>query len=123
MEIPKGHTAVMPYLILNDAPGFIGFTENVFGATQTHKSLRENTTVIMHAEIVINGSTIMFAEATEQYSKVTANLFVYVDNADETYKKALTHGATALMELSNQSYGRTCGITDPYGNVWWITAI
>lgn len=123
MEIPKGHTAVMPYLILNDATGFIGFTEHVFGASLKHKELRENTAIIMHAEIIINGSTIMFAQATEQFGEATGNLFVYVDNADDTYKKALSHGATTIMELSNQSYGRTCGVTDPCGNVWWVTSI
>ncbi len=122
MEIPKGHTAVMPYLILNDAAGFLSFTETVFGGGVTHKSLRENTNVVMHAEVAISGSTIMFAEATEQWSNATANLFVYVDSADETYNKALANGATSVMELSNQSYGRTCGVKDPYGNVWWITA-
>ena len=112
----------MPYLILNDAAGFLSFTEIVFGAGVTHKSMRENTEVIMHAEVAISGSTIMFAEATGQWNNATANLFVYVDNADETYHKALANGAENIMDLSNQSYGRTCGVKDPHGNVWWITA-
>jgi uncharacterized glyoxalase superfamily protein PhnB len=71
----------------------------------------------------IDGSTIMLADATEQWKEQTANLFVYVENADKAYNTALENGATSLMELSDQSYGRTCGVTDPVGNVWWITSM
>lgn len=122
MEIPITHQAVMPYLILNGALRFIDFTKNVFNAeTTAMHTLREDGTVI-HSEIAIDGSTIMFTDATEDWKPQPANLFVYVDNADATYKKALEQGATSLMGLSNQDYGRTCGVTDPFGNVWWITS-
>lgn len=124
MEIPKGHQVVMPYLMIKGALKFLDFTKAVFGAkltTDMHK-LREDKTVV-HSEITIGGSTIMFTDATEQWPVQTANLFVYVDNADETYKKAIASGATTVMELSNQDYGRTCGVTDLFGNVWWITSV
>ena len=32
-------------------------------------------------------------------------------------------GATTLMEVADQSYGRSGGVQDPYGNVWWITSM
>lgn len=115
---------MMPYLMLRGALKFVEFTENVFDAklvTAMHK-LRESGAV-MHSEIIIGGSTIMFSDATEQWKEQTANLFVYVDNADVRYKKAIEAGAKTVMELSNQDYGRTCGIEDPFGNVWWITAV
>ncbi|CAC9973200.1 Uncharacterized conserved protein PhnB, glyoxalase superfamily [Flavobacterium sp. CF108] len=123
MNLPAEHQTVMPYLILKGASQFIDFTKNVFGASETHsKALREDGT-IMHAEITLNGSTIMVTDETEDWSKQTANLFVYVLNADKTYLKALENGAVSLMGLSDQDYGRTCGVTDPFGNVWWITSV
>ncbi|WP_417941736.1 VOC family protein [Flavobacterium sp. RS13.1] len=123
MNLPKGHQTIMPYLILQGASKFIDFTKKVFGTTETTtKSLREDGTV-MHAEIILNGSTIMVTDETTDWTKQTANLFVYVPNADETYQKAIKNGAVSLMELSNQDYGRTCGVTDPFGNVWWITSV
>ena len=124
MKLPNGHQVIMPYLMLKGALKFLRFTETVFQAkltTDMHK-LNENGTV-MHSEITIGGSTIMFTDATEQWKEQTANLFIYVDDADETYKKAIASGASSLMELSDQDYGRTCGVTDPFGNVWWITSI
>ena len=77
--------------------------------------------IIMHAEIQINGSTIMFAESTDQYKEQTAGLFLYVESADATYNLALTNGATSIAEPNNQEYGRSAGIQDPCGNTWWIT--
>jgi PhnB protein len=123
MNIPAGHQTVMPYLILNGASEFIEFTKKVFDATQSNTPVLRKDDTIMHAEILLNGSTIMVTDETKDWVKQTANLFVYVPNADETYQKALDQGATNLMALSDQEYGRTCGITDPFGNVWWITSI
>lgn len=123
MEIPKGHQAVMPYLMLADANKFIEFTQKVFNASETFKRLREDNKTIMHAEIQISGSTIMFCDATEQWKPHTANMFVYVANADETYQKAIDNGATTVMEPANQDYGRSCGVKDPCGNIWWITSV
>jgi PhnB protein len=125
MNVPKGHQAVMPYLMLTGALKFLDFTRKVFDAkltTDMHK-LREDGASVIHSEITIGGSTIMFTDATAQWKEQTANLFVYVDNADETYKKAIDAGATTVMELSDQDYGRTCGVSDPLGNVWWITSV
>ena len=123
MNIPSGHQAVMPYLMLVGAAKFIEFTKDVFGAKLSTSVPREGSDVVMHAEVQIDGSTVMFAEATEQWKPQTANMFVYVPDADETYRKALDHGATTVMELSDQDYGRTCGVADPFGNVWWITSV
>ena len=111
--------------MLHGALKFIDFVQAVFDAeltTHMHK-LRDDGVTVMHSEITIGGSTIMFTDATEQWKEQTANLFVYVKSADETYKKAIDGGATTVMELNDQSYGRTCGVTDPFGNVWWITSI
>lgn len=123
MKIPASHQAVMPYLMLNGAEGFIDFTRSVFGATETFKQLRPGNGKIMHAEIMINGSTIMFSEATEEWKPQTANLFIYAENVDDTYQQTLAKGATSIMEPANQEYGRSCGVRDPFGNVWWITAV
>ena len=122
MKIPQNYQRVMPYLILENAPGFITFTQKVFDAKETQKLMRDENT-IMHAEVMIGESTIMFAEATEKFKVSNADLFVYVDDADETYKTALKNGGSVVNELANQPYGRSGGIKDPFGNVWWVTSV
>lgn len=122
MKIPENYQTVMPYLIVENAAEFITFTQEVFGAKETHKTMRDEN-IIMHAEIMIGGSTIMFADATENFKVNNAGLFVYVDDADETFKNALKNGGVVVTEIANQSYGRSGGIKDPFGNVWWITSV
>lgn len=122
MKIPDNYQAVMPYLILKNASEFIEFTQKVFQAKETHRTMRDEK-IIMHAEIMIGESTIMFADTTDEFNVSSAGLFVYVDDADATYKLALTNGGVAVSELSDQPYGRSGGIKDPFGNVWWITSV
>lgn len=123
MKLPPGHQSIMPYLLLHGADKFFEFTKMVFNAQQIITSYREDKITIMHSEIEINGSTIMLGEATEEWKLQNANLFIYVKEADETFNKAIQAGAKMLMPLTNQDYGRTCGIKDPFGNSWWITSL
>ncbi|TDO71086.1 putative glyoxalase superfamily protein PhnB [Flavobacterium chryseum] len=123
MNIPKNHQTVMPYLIVNDALKFIDFTKTVFNAITLQAPLLREDGTVQYAEVTLNGSTIMVTDVTKDWNKETANLFVYVPNADETFHKAIEEGAEILMGLSDQDYGRTCGVTDPFGNVWWITSV
>jgi uncharacterized glyoxalase superfamily protein PhnB len=122
MNIPKNYQTLMPYLIIQNPSEFILFTQKVFGAKETHKAMRDEQ-IIMHGEVMIGECTIMFADATEKYMTRPAGLFVYVENADETYQKAIAAGATIKTELSDQPYGRSGGVTDPFGNDWWITSV
>lgn len=121
-KIPENYQTVMPYLIVKNAAQFISFMQTVFDATETYKAMRDENT-IMHAEIMIGGSTIMFADSTDIYGVRNAGMFIYVDDADETFKKAISNGGTVVSELTDQSYGRSGGVKDPFGNTWWITAI
>jgi len=120
--IPEGYNRVMPYLIVADADGFLAFAKMVFGAEEKYKELRDEKT-IRHAEVRIGDSVIMFAQSTEEYSPQTAGMFIYVDNADKVFKKALAAGAQEVMAPSSQSYGRSSGVRDPFGNTWWITSV
>jgi len=123
MNIPKNHQVVMPYLVVNGALNFIEFTKKVFNSTELQAPLLREDGTVQHTEVTIHTSTIMVTDETKDWKVQTANLFVYVPNADESFKKAIDEGATVLMELSDQNYGRTCGVTDPFGNTWWITSV
>ena len=123
LKIPNGHQAIMPYLMLNGAVKFKDFVVKVFGGIVLSSHNQPDSELIKHSEIQIEGSTIMFCDATEDWPAKPASLFLYVANADETYANALREGATSIMELTDQDYGRTCGVSDPCGNVWWITSV
>lgn len=122
IQIPEGYQQIMPYLIVENAQAFINFTRNVFDAQEKYKVMRTETQ-IMHAEISIGDSVIMIADATEQYMQQNAGLFIYVDDCDAVYQKALDNGAVSVRTPADQSYGRSAGVKDPFGNTWWLTSV
>ena len=122
VTIPEGYNQLMPYLIIENAAAFIDFTQKVFGALEKSKAMRDETT-IMHAEVSIGQSVIMIADATEVYKARPAGMFVYVDDCDAVYNKAIENGATTVAEPGDQSYGRSAGVQDAFGNTWWLTSL
>ena len=120
-EAPTWYRTVMPYLILENAEGFLQFAREVFGAEEKSKHLDDQGHV-NHAEIVIGDSTIMIGQSNENWPPQTAGLYINVESADESYQKSVDAGASTVMELSDQFYGRTCGVMDQTGNTWWITS-
>ena len=122
VNIPEGYPQLMPYLVVEGAAAFMAFTQKVFGATEKFKTMRDED-VIMHAEISIGDSVIMLADATDVYTPQPAGLFVYVDDCDAVYQKAMDNGATTKIPPADQSYGRSAGVNDAFGNTWWITSV
>jgi len=122
IKIPEGYQQVMLYLIIQNAAAFMDFMMKVFDAKEKYKVMRDEHT-IMHGEVSLGECTVMFAESTDAYSVQNAGLFIYVANADETFQKALDAGATEVMPVSDQSYGRSGGVKDPFGNTWWVTSV
>ncbi len=120
LNIPEGYQQVMPYLIVRGAAGFIKFMQDVFDAKEKMKHMRSED-VIMHAEITVGDSVIMLADSTAAFEPRTGGFFIYVPDADEAYNKAIAAGAVSIMPMSDQPYGRSGGVVDPFGNTWWPT--
>ncbi|MBV8285323.1 MAG: VOC family protein [Hyphomicrobiales bacterium] len=48
-------------------------------------------------------------------------LYVYVENADDAYQRALEAGALAIEKPADMPYGdRRAMVQDPWGNIWQI---
>jgi len=124
VKIPNGHQTVMPYLMLDGAPKFKDFATIVFNGIVSHTQYQEDEPeAIKHSEVKIGDNTIMFCDSRKEWPAKPASLFVYVENADDTYQKALLQGGIKIMEPADQDYGRSCGVEDPCGNIWWITSV
>ena len=112
----------MPYLIVPNAANFIEFMETVFNVTEIYRGMRDDN-MIMHAEVKVGDTIIMLADANDEWKVQNAGMFICVDDVDTTFKKALELGAEIITPLSDQPYGRTGGVKDPFGNTWWITKV
>jgi uncharacterized glyoxalase superfamily protein PhnB len=118
--IPEGYHTVTPYLTVDDAGKLIEFVKVAFGATVLHAMTNDEGN-IRHAEAQIGDSRVMIAQAFGEWKPRPSTLYLYVDDTDETFKRALAAGAKSLMEPADQFYGdRNGGVEDAFGNWWWI---
>lgn len=109
----------MPYLIIPDAAALLQFVQEVLGAEE--KMLGKDADGNWrHCEVWVGKSVLMFSQTTGDFGANTAGLYVYVADVDAAYQKALSLGATALMPVGDQPYGRSGGVRDTNGNTWWL---
>lgn len=121
--IPDGYTAVTPYLIVEDAAGFLEFLANAFGAVErTRMPMGEG--LIGHAEVEIGGAAVMLSDALPpDFPPTSSQMHLYVKDVDEVYAQAVGAGATAVAEPADQFYGdRVARVNDPSGNQWAIAS-
>jgi PhnB protein len=118
--IPDGYQTVTPYLTVDDPTPVIEFLKKAFDAQETF-AMRDDKGNIGHAEVKVGSSMLMLGRAHDQWKSRPANFYVYVEDCDAIYKKALAAGATSISEPETQFYGdRHGGVTDSQGNNWWI---
>jgi PhnB protein len=118
--IPDGFHTVTPHLTVQGASKLVEFLMQAFEAKELFRMAHPDGT-LMHAEVKIGDSIVMMGEAKGECKPMPCSLYVYVDDADAIYKRALQAGATSTMEPGDQFYGdRTAGVKDPSGNQWMI---
>ena len=117
---PPGYSTISPYLVAENAAGLLDFIKTVFGAEE-RMVMPGPDGIIMHGEVAIGESVIMFADPCQGVTANTAKLHVYVPDVDAAYQRALDAGATSETEPKDQFYGdRSGGVIDPFGNTWYI---
>ena len=115
---PEGYHNVTPYLVVNNASGLIEFMKRVFDAEDAVLMHRPDGSV-MHAELSIGDSMLMLADASPDEALTSSQLYVYVEDVDDTYQRALAAGASSKQPPTNHFYGdRSAGVEDPYGIRW-----
>lgn len=120
--IPKGFHTLTPYLHPTPEAKLIDFLKNAFGAEENFRAPRPDGT-IMHAQLRIGDSIVELGEVPlDTPSPKATALGIYVENVDETYRRALDAGAQSLYEPEDKPYSnREAGIKDPAGNYWFIS--
>lgn len=113
IERVTGFHSVTPRMVVNDVIAQVEFLRAVFDATGEVQADRP-------AELRLGNSLVMVSAAGER-DLFPAFLYVYVDDADATFRRALAAGAVGLEEPRNTPYGdRRAMVRDPFGNVFQI---
>jgi PhnB protein len=65
----------------------------------------------------------MVSQAGEGAMKAMAGAYyVFVDDVDATFAKAISSGAESIFEPTDMPYqDRQAGVSDPFGNIWWVS--
>ena len=120
--IPENYPRVSPYLIVKNVEKTMDFIQYVFDGKVLEKMKTPNGSV-NHGEISIGDSVIMMGRATESHEPQNVMLYIYVDDTDAAYKRALEKGAESVMEPADQFYGdRNAGVKDKDGISWWMAS-
>ena len=127
--VPEGHHTVTPQLTLDNAARTIDWYKKALGAEEVSRAVGPDGK-ILHAEVRIGDSPIMLndvmgGKGPGAFGGSPASLWVYVEDADALFNRAVAAGAKVhpgpMGRMADQFWGDRCGVfTDPEGYTWTI---
>lgn len=127
--VPTGFHTITPSLTVKDAETAIEFYKKAFNAEKREVCMGPDGKSIMHAELQIGDSVFML---NDEYPEMgcksplalggsPVSLYLYVDNVDQWYDRAVKAGATSTMPVSDMFWGDRFGqVVDPFGHKWGL---
>jgi PhnB protein len=116
----EGAPTLQPYLHPLRAEPVLNFMKRAFGAEELGRYTSPDG-VIHHTTVRIGNAHMEMGEANGPYQPMPTMFYLYVEDCDALYRRALKAGATSISEPQDHPYGdRSGGVTDPFGNKWYI---
>ena len=113
--VPEGWHAVTPRIVVHGAEQLVEFLRHVFRANGDYQPEAP-------AVLTIGDSMLMISDAGVREPR-SAFLYVYVEDVDATYERAIEAGALSQEEPSEMPYGdRRAMVQDKWGNLWQIAS-
>jgi uncharacterized glyoxalase superfamily protein PhnB len=111
---PQGWHSITPRLVATDPAALVEFLVRAFGATGELHAERPS-------ELRVGNSFVLVSGTFEGRGPTEAFLYLYVEDADAAYARAIAGGARSLEEPCDTPYGdRRATVRDPAGNIWQI---
>ena len=112
-ESRAGYRSVTPRVVVDDVAAQVHFLREVFAATG---DVEPGLPSVIHI-----GDSVIMVSSTAEREPFPAFLYVYVDDADVTFQRAVDAGAQVLEEPRETPYGdRRAMVRDPFGNILQI---
>ncbi len=110
---PEGWHTITPRLVADDPARLVAFLVDAFGAAGEFRSEVPSILRLGDSHVMVSGSGTR--------APTSSLLYLYVDDADEAYARALAAGATSIEEPCDTPYGdRRAMVADPSGNEWQL---
>ena len=124
--VPEGYQTITPQLTLDNAAQTIDWYKRALGAEEVSRSVGPDGKV-MHAELEIGNSRFMMhdvmmgGKGPQAFGGSPASLWLFVENSDALFNRAVGAGAQVQMPMADQFWGDRAGaVVDPAGYIWWI---
>lgn len=128
-ETPPKLQTVTPSLTVTPCAEAIDFYVKALGAEEVGQRMTTPDGLVAHAEIRIGGSMVMMADewpdgptlSPRTLNGSTSALFIYMDDVDSAWKRAVEAGMEIVYPLELQFYGDKGGrLRDPFGHTWGL---
>ena len=117
---PEGFSSISPYLMVDSVEKQVDFLTKVFNVS-FREPLKSPDGSIFHIVGMLYEVAIMIGKTRPGLPQERSINYVFTDDVDKMFKRALKFGAKSLMEPVDQFYGfRECGVVDEQENQWWI---
>ena len=113
MPRAPGCPSLVPRIVVEDVAGLLAFLRSAFGAVGELEADRPT--------VLRLGDSLLMVSAVGPREAMPAFLYLYVDDADRAYARALEAGARPVEAPLDTPYGdRRAMVEDRWGNVWQI---
>ena len=114
----EGLGTVLPYVHPERARQYINFLKRAFGAEEL--AVIEQSGRVMHAAVRVGDAVLEMDEPVDRTDLPSNGFFLFVEDVDAAYTRALAAGATAVRPPDDIPYGlRSAVVRDPGGYLWW----
>jgi len=128
--VPAGLHTVTPALTYADAARAIEWLTRALGGKEISRAVGPDGK-IMHAQVQVGNSQFMLhdemmgAKGPRALGGSPISLWLYVDDCDAVFRRAVAAGGTPsegpMGQMQDQFWGDRCGaLTDPEGYTWTI---
>jgi uncharacterized glyoxalase superfamily protein PhnB len=121
--IPEGLHSVTPSLTIDGCAEAIEFYKKAFGAVEVQRAPDPSGKKIWHAQIRIGDSAVFLSDAFPEMGSTpgSGSLWIYTDNVDAAFQRAVDAGAQVRMPLADMFWGDRMGsLVDRWGNRWTL---
>jgi len=128
--------SIMPFMFNDDPQAAFELYRKIFGATEVHRVTQPNGKP-SHIQMAIGETQVMLDDATaphaaeyrakgfagtpRDFGGTPLHLYIYVEDADAAFKRALDSGSKVVDPMDDKEWGDRCGgVQDPFGHIWYI---
>ena len=124
-EVPAGGAVLNPFVIVDDAAGFVEFVAGVFGVAETPgaRATMPDGGKLIHAQLRLGTVDLMVADRLDGWPARPGLLQVWVRDVAAVLERGGARGARTVTGPTPFYGAVTLGrMLDPWQNIWWLYA-